>query len=74
MRLTQKYPDGEWNLRGLPWEDIRIGKEITGSTWEKLYGALWKLKDYEDTGLSPEQVEILAEKNESEPSMLDSGY
>lgn len=74
MRLTQKYPDGEWNLRGLPWEDIRIGKEITGSTWKKLYGALCKLKDYEDTGLSPEQVGILAEKNEPEPSMLDSGY
>lgn len=30
-------------------------------TDEKLYGALCKLKDYEDSGLSPDEVEVVIE-------------
>ena len=39
---------------------------ITKEIWEKLYGALWKLKDYEDTGLSPEEVESVNDFEKSQ--------
>lgn len=56
-RLTQKDEQGNWSLRGVPWESLYEGKVITKELWERLYGALWKLMEYEDTGLSPEEVE-----------------
>lgn len=34
----------------MDWKQIAPGAEITDEVWRKLYGALWKLKDYEDTG------------------------
>lgn len=40
-------------------QDLHVGKTITHNTWERIYGALCKLKDYEDTGLDPERVESL---------------
>lgn len=33
---------------------------------EKLYGALHKLLDYEETGLNPDEVESLKEENGNE--------
>lgn len=55
-RLTWKNPDGTWGLNNM---DI---KEVPS----KLYGAVCKLKDYEETGLMPEQIvemdELYAEK------------
>ena len=57
MRLTEKKDSGHWCLRDVPWNQLKPGVVITKEIWEKLYGALWKLKDYEDTGLSPEEVE-----------------
>ena len=57
MRLTEKKDNGHWKLKGVEWWQIAPGAVITKETWGKLYGALWKLKDYEDTGLSPEEVE-----------------
>lgn len=45
-RLTWKNPDGTWGLKNM---DI---KEVPS----KLYGAVCKLKDYEETGLMPEQI------------------
>ena len=30
----------------------------------KLYGALWKLKDYEDTGVSPDEIERMKTEGE----------
>ena len=33
-----------------------MGATITGKLWQKLYGALWKLMEYEDTGLDPDDV------------------
>ena len=59
--LTQKDDLGNWSLRGVPWESLHEGKAITKELWERLYGALWKLMEYEDTGLSPEEVEQLKE-------------
>lgn len=59
MRLTEKDGQGSWCLKGVLWENLREGQVITKEVNERLYGALWKLKDYEDTGLSPEDVERL---------------
>ena len=53
MRLTEKKDSGHWSLKGVSWDDLKPGTVLTKKILEKLYGALWKLKDYEDTGLSP---------------------
>lgn len=58
-RLTQKDEQGNWSLRGVPWEYLYEGNIITKELWERLYGALWKLMEYEDTGLTPEEAEEL---------------
>lgn len=58
-RLTQKDEQGHWSLRGVPWEQLHEGEVITKELQERLYGALWKLMEYEDTGLTPEEAEEL---------------
>ena len=55
-RLTQKDKQGNWCLRGVKWEKIHTGQMITTEVCDKLYGALWKLMEYEDTGLTPEEI------------------
>ena len=55
-RLPQKDAQGNWCLRGVKWAQRHVGQEITQEVSEKLYGALWKLMEYEDTGLTPEEV------------------
>lgn len=55
-RLTEHNKTGIWSLKGIEWDLFKIGRPITKDMNEKLYGALCKLKDYEDTGLSPEDV------------------
>lgn len=62
-RLTQTDDFGNWSLKGVSWKDLYSGKEITTNTEEKVYAALCKLKDYEESGLTPEQVQELAEHN-----------
>lgn len=57
MRLIEKDDNGNWCLRGVPWSGLRPGATLTEETWERLYGALWKLMNYEDTGLSPDEIE-----------------
>lgn len=56
-RLTQKDEQGNWCLRGLQWDDLREGKVIARKTYERLYGALHLLMEYEETGLNPEQIQ-----------------
>ena len=56
-RLTQKDEQGNWCLKGVAWEQLHEGQVITKSLRERLYGALWKLMEYEDTGLTPKDVE-----------------
>jgi len=66
-RLTEQDSQGNWGLKGVRWVDIMPGAAITQEVYEKLYGALFKLKDYEDTGLSPDEVEEMkAEENYNE--------
>lgn len=55
-KLTEKDDQGNWVLKGVPWENVRQGKVITKETGEKLYGALFKLMQYEDTELSPDKI------------------
>lgn len=52
---------GNWGVKGLPWNKLHVGEVITREVHNKLYGCLCKLKDYESSGLSPEQVEDLSE-------------
>lgn len=59
MRLTEKKDSGRWRLRDVPWDQMKPGAVLTQKTWEKLYGALWKLKDYEDAGKSPEEIKSM---------------
>lgn len=61
QRLTQKDEQGNWSLKGVTWESLYEGQVITKELRERLYGALWKLMEYEDTGLTPEEVEQLKE-------------
>lgn len=55
-RLTESDRQGNWWLEGVPWKDTYVGQTITANTSEKIYGALCKLKDYEDTGLTPKEI------------------
>lgn len=60
-RLTEHDDQGNWCLKGVAWSQLKIGQVITKEIWEKLYGVLWKLKDYEDAGLTPEEIVELKE-------------
>ena len=62
-RLTQKDEQENWCLKGVSWEQLHEGQVITKSLRERLYGALWKLMEYEDTGLTPEEIERLKEQH-----------
>lgn len=53
-RFTYKEPNGTWGIKGISWEKIP----------HEMYGLLCKLKDYEETGLTPAQIEILKERQE----------
>jgi hypothetical protein len=61
-RLTEKRNNGSWGLKGVDWKQITPGAEITDEVWRKLYGALCRLKDYEDTGLMPDEIERMKGK------------
>lgn len=69
-RLTEHNGTGTWSLKGLEWDSFKIGQIITKEIWEKLYGALCKLKDYEDTGLSPIDVERVNDFEKSQAGIL----
>lgn len=56
MRLTERKDNGHWSLKGVSWDDLKPGAVLTEKVWQKLYGALWKLKDYEDTGVDPFEI------------------
>ena len=73
VRLTEKNKTGFWQQRGVSWEKLQEGHKITKTVSEKIYGALCKLKDYEETGLRPDQVAEAAEKNIPLEPMLTLG-
>lgn len=45
-RFTEVDGKGNWHIAGVEWEKCK----------GNLYGALCKLKDYEDTGLTPVEI------------------
>ena len=51
-RITFSTPNGDWGIEGV---------DLTKLS-SKLYGAVMKLKKYEDSGLDPYEVEELQEK------------
>lgn len=58
-RMTVKKPDGSWSVKyndgkKIPWDEVE----------HRIYGALCKLIDYEETGLSPEEVENMKAEKE----------
>lgn len=61
-RLTEKINNWRWRLKGVNRKQITPGAEITDEVWRKLYGALCRLKDYEDTGLMPDEIERMKGK------------
>ena len=69
-RLTEKDDLGNWCLKGVRWEQLRTGQVITEEVSERLYGVLCKLKDYEDTGCSPDGVIRLDDFTQSEAAKL----
>lgn len=50
-RITYQKPDGTWGINGINIKDVP----------RTLYGAMCKLKDYENTGLDPQEIEGLRE-------------
>lgn len=58
-RLTEIDSQGNWSLKGVQWQQLYVGQIITEEVRERIYGALCKLLDYEETGLSPDDVERL---------------
>lgn len=61
QRLTEKDDLGNWCLKGVRWEQLRVGQVLTKDVAEKLYGALFKLMAYENTKCSPGDVENFIE-------------
>ncbi len=61
-RLTEKDEQGNWCLKGVPWKCLYLGEVITATVFDKIYEALWKLMEYEDTDLTPEEIEQLKDK------------
>lgn len=61
-RFTQRRTDGSWGIKEIQWKDIP----------DKLTAALYKLKDYEDTGLSPDEIWHMKEDKEWVPGSADS--
>lgn len=55
-RLTRKDKNGNWHLKGMPWERLRAGAELDKATADRINEALCKLMAYEDTGLEPAEV------------------
>lgn len=56
-RLTKKEDSGKWQVSGIPWEKLQKGETITEDVSQHLYGCLCKLKDYEDSGMSPQRIQ-----------------
>jgi len=69
-RLTVKSQNGRWQLAGVSWEALCEGQTITKEVSEKLYGALCKLKAYEDSGLSPDEVRELDDFDKTQTAHL----
>lgn len=66
------------SVKGIPWEDLSTGAKITRETHVKLYRVLERLQEYENTGLTPEQIiemdKLYAEKCRELAKCKESGW
>lgn len=58
--VTETDENGNWCVHGIRWNELHVGQVITEELCSNLYGALSKLRDYEESGLQPDEVEKLA--------------
>ncbi len=70
-RLTEKDEQGNWCVKGLPWKELYEGHRITKEMQERLYGCLYKLMEYEETGLTPDQVEDMQDRDACVPEDME---
>ena len=61
-KLIQKDDYGNFGIKCLPWESLYIGRIIMLEVYEKIYGCIFKLMEYEDSGLDPDQVVDLVDR------------
>lgn len=74
-RLIERDESGFWSLRGVSWRNLQEGATITKTASQSIYGALAKLKDYEKSGMDPDQTAEAAEKNiPLEPIRTKGGF
>jgi hypothetical protein len=65
IRLTYQGADGTWGVAGMN----------PGNESEKLYLCCTKLRDYENTGFSPDEITELAEQlNATRAAKMDLEY
>lgn len=69
-KLIEKDDCGNWGVKGIAMEDLIPGAIITQKTYEKVYAALWKLMEYEDTELDPEEVERINDFDKSQSGKM----
>lgn len=62
-KMILKDDCGNWSLAGVRWNDIRPGSRITKDVDSKLYAALWKLMEYEESELDPDEVDRMVIDN-----------
>lgn len=55
-RLTGRDKQGNWWLNGVEWSELHPGTVITEETYQRLYGALCKLRDYENSRFTPDDL------------------
>lgn len=68
--LTQTDGTGNWTLGGIPWAELAEGAVLTKENAEKLCGALCKLRDYEKTGLTPQEAADVNDFNKTSTARL----
>lgn len=62
-KMIEKDEQGNWALKGVRWQQLHAGQVISNEMQRRLYAALAKLKDYEETGKSPDEVQQLIDQN-----------
>lgn len=61
-KLIQKDDYGNFGIKGLPWESLYIVRIIMPEVYEKIYGCIFKLMEYEDSGLDPDQIADMVDR------------
>lgn len=73
-RLIERDESGFWSLKGVNWRKLQEGATVTKTASQSIYGALAKLRDYEASGMDPDQVAEAAEKNKPMKPMKMLGW